>query len=80
MKITYTIMISSKHFAPEFMFDSGTVCEISREEESQVVLVCSIIHPASKIPEKMKGAFLPGNSTVEFKEYNIPKLNEVEQF
>ncbi|MFL2859535.1 MAG: zinc-binding dehydrogenase [Pontiellaceae bacterium] len=27
-----------------------------------------------KIPEKMKGAFLPGNSTVEFKEYNIPKL------
>ena len=27
------------------------------------------------LPKKMKGAYLPGNSTVEFKDYDIPKLN-----
>ena len=32
----------------------------------------------SNIPKTMTGAYLPGNSTVEFKEYAIPELKHGE--
>ena len=32
----------------------------------------------SEQPEKMVGAYLPGDSTVEFKEYEIPELRHGE--
>ena len=31
-----------------------------------------------EIPKTMTGAYLPGNSTVEFKEYEIPELKHGE--